>query len=172
MSSLFQDGLVEVDHNPILQKWVCRTGLRHQGVLLSAVRGCDVATKDDPSKRLIRCYRAAILRPFCGDVKKAATYIEAVSYDELMNRLTVFSNSFDHYPLHYVTHLMHAAQVVGYKGPKYNPDGSVDHLVHAVAWAWFYGRLVKKLHLACESEVNMDKRLNASEEDFRSADRA
>lgn len=141
----------------ILQEWVCRLGLRHQGVLLTAVRGCDTAPKDDPGKMFVRCYRSAILRPHCGDPLKARTFIESVGPWELEKRFTAFRKDLDHYPHHYVMHLAHAIEVVGYKHP--------DPLV-GEPWKFMYQRLCRGLHLNPETEWEMDERLDADEETF------
>ena len=61
----------------ILLPWVTELGLRHQGVLLSAIRGCDTAPRNDASKNLVRCLRAELLLPHCGDPRKSASFIEA-----------------------------------------------------------------------------------------------
>lgn len=156
----------------ILQDWVQNLGLRHQGVLVSAVRGCDTAIKEDPSKALVRCYRAAILNAHCGEAKKAATYIEVVDWDELLNRMERFRKSMDHYPLHYVLHFMHAAEIVGCKGPKFDSNGKENSIVFAEAWKWFYAKMCRSLHLNLETEKELDARLNASEEDFAHMDRS
>jgi hypothetical protein len=48
----------------ILQAWVTELGLRHQGVLLTAVRGCDTWSKYSAEKPLIREMRGLILVAF------------------------------------------------------------------------------------------------------------
>lgn len=151
-----------VDHHRgadsgILQEWVAGLGLRHQGVLLSAVRGCDTAAKQDPSKLLARCLRAAILRAHCGDAARAKTFIEQVGGDELWLRMAAFLRSADQYPHHYVMHLVHAAEVVGYK----HPDEDV-----AFYWRTFYFAACRGLHVTPETEAELDARLDADEEDF------
>lgn len=139
--------------NSVLQSWVMHLGLRHQGVLLTAIRGCDISPKEDISKSLIRCYRYEILKCHCGDAAKSASFIEFVSENELDRRMIRFLKNCDHYPMHYVLHLMHATEIVGYKKP------SVD-------WLWFYRKLCKILHVNPEGEEQLDKRLNATEEQF------
>jgi hypothetical protein len=138
----------------VLQDWVMELGLRHQGVLLTAVRGCDTAPKDDASKQLARCLRAEFLNCHCGDPKKALTFIEDVEQDELERRMVAFLKNCDHYPQHYVSHLMHAAEIVGYKS---NRGG---------LWQWFYEKLCKGLHVNMETEQQLDARLCADEESF------
>jgi hypothetical protein len=141
----------------VLQDWVMELGLRHQGVMLCAVRGCDTAPKDDPSKLLCRCLRYAVLNCHCGDATKAVSFIELVSDDELHRRMVGFLKNCDHYPQHYVSHLMHAAEVIGYKHP--------DEWMRQ-RWIWFYCKLVSGLHLTPETESQLDARLLASEEHF------
>jgi len=139
----------------ILQDWVMELGLRHQGVLVSAVRGCDTSPKHDPSKLLVRCLRAAILNPHAPTGVAPRTFIEIVDPYELFARMGAFSA--DHLPHHYVMHLVHAVEILGYK----HPDD-----VQRGAWYWFYARLCKGLHLPLESEEKLDDRLNAEEAAF------
>lgn len=142
----------------VLQQWVCDLGLRHQGVLLAAVRGCDTAPRNDASKNLVRCFRAEIMIPFCGDPKKSASFIESVEQNELLNRMKLFIKDHDHYPNHYVGHLTLAAEIVGYK--KRENTG---------LWLWFYGQMCKCMHVTPETEAEMDARLGATEEEFGKA---
>lgn len=144
----------------ILQPWVMELGLRHQGVLVSSVRGCDSAVRHDPSKRLARALRAEILVAHVGDPKKAKTFIEAVDESVLRERMEEFLNSSDHYPNHYVLHLMHAAEIVGYKHPQ---------MASRDLWSEFYFKMCKKLHVNRETEAQLDARLNADEEAFHRA---
>jgi hypothetical protein len=146
----------------ILQDWVLQLGLRHQGVLVSAIRGCDSATKDDPAKALIRAYRAEILVCHCGDVRLASSFIEGVDARTLRARMTAFLSSFDHYPIHFVLHLLHAAQIVGYK----KKHGTSTHDKSPEDWADFYQRLCRKMHVNAEAEWQLDKRLDADEQTF------
>lgn len=139
----------------ILYPWVERLGLRHQGVLVSAIRGCDSVPKHDPSKALVRVLRNEILRCHCGDPAKACSFIESVGPEETRRRMDAVVCSFDHYPAHFIQHLMHAAEIVGYK-----------HGNQGTGWLDFYRRMCKKLHVVPESEEQLDARLNADEATF------
>lgn len=139
--------------NSVLKPWVMQLGLRHQGVLLAAVRGCDTAPRNDASKNLVRCYRAEIMEPFCGDPRKSASFIEGVDQDVLIARMQDFIKDHDHYPNHYVGHFTLAAEIVGYKKP--NND-----------WLEFYKRMCKGLHVTPETEAELDARLGADERTF------
>lgn len=145
----------------VLQDWVFKLGLRHQGVLLTAVRGPDTSPKEDAAKALVRVYRSYILNCHCGDPAKAKSFIEAVDAKELWARMNDFTKSFDHYPIHYVMHLIHASEIVAYK----HPDPAAN-----AAWAVFYSTMCRKLHLNPETVDQLDQRLNADEITFAKAD--
>jgi hypothetical protein len=146
----------------VLQDWVMNLGLRHQGVLVNATRGCDDAPKNDPSKMLTRCYRAVILNAHVGDPRKSASYIEWTGADILEERFENFRRNLDHYPHHYVMHLIHAIEIVGYK----HPDLAVS-----AQWERFYLKLCKGLHVNPETDEQLDARLNADEETFKRLDK-
>lgn len=145
----------------VLQDWVMELGLRHQGVLLTAVRGCDTSPKNDASKMFIRSYRAKVLNCHCGDPRKAATFIEEVGLDGELDRFRLLRKNVDHLPHHYLMHLIHAIEIVGYK----HPDQKVRE-----QWSWFYYKLVHGLHLVQETEEQLDQRLNADEAAFAARD--
>lgn len=147
----------------VLQDWVTTLGLRHQGVLLTAIRGCDTAPKDDPSKRFVRCYRAVVLNAFCGDAKKAATFIEYALPADEEKRFLEFRKNCDHYPQHYVSHLMHAIEIVGY----HHPDGNVRE-----RWKGYYRALCRGLHVNPETREQLDDRLYLDEAAFAVRDQA
>lgn len=136
----------------ILQEWVTKLPLRHQGVLVSAIRGCDIEAKDGPSKPVTRSLRAEILVPA---TQNPTSYIDFVDGLELQRRLQAFVNDFDHYPTHFVLHLMHAACIVGYHSP-----------TNAQEWLVFYMGICKKMHLHPESKEDLDRRLDADEKTF------
>lgn len=64
----------------------------------------------------------------------------------------------DHYPIHYLMHMMHGSEIIGYK---YNNDPWVRDL-----WYWFYAKLAKCFHLNIETEDQLDARLGACETTF------
>jgi hypothetical protein len=124
---------------------------------MSCIRGCDAVEKDDPSKLLVRCLRGVILNSFD---PKPTSFIENVDDDELYRRMTDVLKNHDHYPVHYILHLLHGAEIVGFK----HPDTDTRD-----RWWWFYRNLVKCFHLTPEIEVDLDARLSACEEKFAQA---
>lgn len=145
----------------ILQDWVQELGLRQQGVLLTGVRGCDLAPKDDPTKLFVRSYRAMILVCHCGDPRKARTFIEEVEDDELLRRFTAFRKNCEQYPSHWFLHMLHCIEIIGYCHP--------DPLVRGT-WSAFYYRLCDALHVNPETRDQLNIRLNADEEAFAARD--
>lgn len=135
-------------------------GLRHQGVLISSVRGCDTAERHDASKMLSRCLRAEILNAHVGDAKKSKSFIEKVEIGEMRERMKAFLNALDHYPIHFVMHFIHAAEIVGYCHP---------NLDHQLVWKDFYEAACRRLHVNPETLGELNARLNAAEEEFAAA---
>lgn len=156
----------------ILKDWVQELGLRHQGTLLTIIRGCDTAPKNDPSKLFTRCVRDVLLNAHCGDAAKAATFIERVPTGMVFDRFDAFRKNCDHYPHHYVMHMIHAIGIIGYKMPDQvmwlediDDDSSAVQM-----WLHFYRKLCKGLHMNPETEEQLDERLEADELTFASRD--
>ena len=126
---------------------------------MAAVRGCDNVPREDSTKWIMRYYRACILKAHCGDARKASSFMVWPTFGtEFEMRTKEMFSSIDHYPVHFLMHLMLAAEIVGYKCP--------DSIIRD-QWSWFYLQLVHKLHLRTESESMLDLRLNADEQTFR-----
>lgn len=142
----------------ILQSWVAELGLRHQGVLVSAVRGCDSLPKEHPSKRLTRVLRCDILVAHVGDPRKCVSFIEHVDDATFETRAGDFCASLDELPSHYLLHFAHACEILGY----YHPT-------RAARWLHVYRTIARKLHLTPETKAELDRRLNAGEQEFRAA---
>lgn len=162
----------------IIQPWVQALGLRHQGVIVSAVRGCDGAEREDASKYPVRFYRACVLNAHCRDPRRAVSYmLWPKDQLELERNTKLFTKSIDHYPMHWLTHFMFAAEVTGYYfdprrswvGEEYHGDAvrSAPDLSWVRGyWLELYCRLVSKLHLVPETKEQLDARLNPDEEAF------
>jgi hypothetical protein len=147
-------------NNSILQPWVESLGLRHQGVIVSAMRGCDNAERDDASKKIQRLLRGAVLESHCGRSVKPASYImtepDANAWQAMVKP---FIDSHDHYPNHYVLHFLHACEIIGYHGPR-------DEPVYSDRWRGVYFTLCYKFHINPETKEQLDQRLNADEIEF------
>lgn len=145
----------------VLQDWVMELPLRAQGVLLTGIRGCDLATKPQvptPERRLVQFLRYCVMVPADPrevDIPNAffASYPPPNwKASELM-----------HFPLHWYSHLMHCFQVVGYCRPVVSWESSSiaavqDRRVRQDAWE-IYEKMVDGLHLVTESKESMMRRL-------------
>lgn len=130
-----------------LKKWVTEVPWMQQGVLVAGIRGCDGLPKEDVSKIIVRGYRALILKSAKGEGSFLA---RTPSNTELILAMKQFCQDIDHYSLHFMLHVMHAAEIVGYKHPDRTPR---------IIWNEFYLELCKTLHVFPESELTMDNRL-------------
>lgn len=132
----------------ILQTWATELPLRHQGVLLAAVRGCDGQPKENSAKPITRAIRGAFLNP--ADRREMSKPSSFMTEGFTQEELNLFLKSWDHYPIHFIDHILHACEVIGYKHP-----GAGTRVLFQIA----YKRMVNKLHLNPESEQEMDTRL-------------
>ena len=153
----------------VLQDWVTELTLMQQSVLLAAIRGPDTIRKDHPVKVLMRWYRRCILLsafdkrvldnphepgggsftgPMPGDVAVADLMKDYLRY-------------IDEMPHHFQLHLMHSAEILGYKHP------SVEI---GERWGWFYRLIVSDAHLQPETREAMEWRLSDNEQSWRAAE--
>ncbi len=144
--------LVEQDDpgGGVLRPWVRDLPLRFQGVLVTAIRGCDGAPKEDSSKNLNRMIRRAVLNPADPRETLHTGGFFGFNADRLEISLAEFFHSLDQYPLHYVMHLTHACEVIGYS----HPD---RHL--AAFFDLAYRLFCHTLHLRPETKEMMVERL-------------
>jgi len=148
----------------VLQDWVERLSLMQQTVLITAVRGADTLAKQHVSKEILRWYRRCILISAFDRCALTDPYdprggiflgpILALSLDELASS---YLRSVDEVPHHFHMHLLHAAEILGYK----HPDQNVRHW-----WNMFYEAGVRDLHLHPETESELDERLGDRVEDW------
>lgn len=142
----------------VLRPWVREMPLRFQGVLLTAIRGCDVATKEDKSKSLTRMVRRVVLNP--ADPRES-TYpggFFGFTGPKLIEDTKAFLNSLDSYPLHYVMHLTHACEVIGYRFGN-SETATVQDVAIAHFFRYVYFDICYSLHLNPETESQLEYRL-------------
>jgi hypothetical protein len=130
-----------------VRKWVTEIPWMQQGVLFSALRGCDGLPHNDVSKIIIRGYRNTILKP----AHFSGSFLGMIPLGEdLVKAMNAFSGNFDKYPMHFLTHLAHASEIIGYK----HPNKEVRDV-----WEKFYVDIVRRMHLYPESKIQMEERL-------------
>ena len=71
----------------VLKEWVTHLGLRHQGVLMACVRGCDNVPKEDPTKALARCLRDVLLNSFDPRPSSFIEHVDDVELRDLVSDL-------------------------------------------------------------------------------------
>lgn len=164
------------NRGPVTQKWVHGLTFMQQSVLLAAIRGPDGIKKDHIAKLLCRWLRRCILLSafegrtiatpyelgggsFTGPSMSSAFDPSQRSWQTFMHQVVkdVLSTT-DELPHHFTLHLMHAAEILGYKHP--------DLTIRAW-WNKTYLMFVNDMHLFPESEELMDKRLGDTEKDWR-----
>lgn len=135
--------------NSVLQEWVMDLPRRHQGVLVCGVRGCDLAPKfplDSYERKLTAAIRGHVLNP--ADPREVDS--EPGSFMSMQIPVDLKVSSLVHYPQHWVSHVMHACQVLAAK----HPDEEI-----ASQWAKLYMKFCDAFHVAAESISTMDERL-------------
>ena len=134
----------------VLQDWVMRLPLREQGVLLTAVRNCDVSEKVpevcSADRQLVAWIRWCFLNP--ADPREV-DYAPCAWFQSQPPEFRM--SLFGHFPLHWFGHVMHALQVIAVR----HPDRSV-----ATRAETLYRHLVHGLHLQPEAQSQMIARLS------------
>lgn len=162
----------------VLQDWVMSLTLMQQSVLIAAMRGPDGVDKGCKAKNLVKWLRRCIVisafdgvaldNPYhpgggsytgpsievseviCPDKFKWELDMDAVLKDYL--------KSIDSLPLHYHLHFLHAVEILGYK------HGNTR--IRAW-WLKTYLSMVHDMHLAPETEAQLDNRLDDNESKWR-----
>lgn len=138
----------------VLQDWVMKLPLREQGTLLTAVRGCDLASKydadgnviDTPERRLTAWIRLAFMNPADPrEVDIPGAFFQSRPPEPFK------ASAFGHYPLHWVSHVAHAAEVIGYR----HPNPTIRDEAHRI-----YRAFVHMLHMNPETFDQMVTRLS------------
>jgi fructose-1,6-bisphosphatase len=98
----------------------------------------------------MRAIRAVALVPY--DARELIEPKGYMYYDEDTFRAAVHtvSKSMDEYPLHFILHMIHCLEIIGYKHPEENVR---REFLNA------YIRLVRRFHMVPEEEDHMDARL-------------
>lgn len=132
-----------------LRKWFNDLPWMQQGVLLGSIRNCDGHRSEGPHKILIRGIRAACIKA----ARSTGSFnSRRPGHATIKNCAEQFTDChFDHMPIHFVTHLMQAAEVIAYK----HPDPNVRN-----TWWYVYQTIVSALHLNPETIVEFEKRLS------------
>jgi len=150
----------------VLQDWVLELSMMQQSVLLTAVRGPDGIEKNHISKQLLRWYRRCVLyaafekrvfsTPYAsgGGSFTGPSYTPTALEHDWRPTMSLIVGEYlqhvDELPHHFQLHMMHAAEIIGYK----HWDTSISQW-----WRDTYYRMVEDMHVWPETEAQMDERL-------------
>ena len=151
----------------VVQNWVENLTLMQQAVLMSAIRAPDGLYKGHPAKLLWRWLRrCTLIAAFEGhilctpDEPGGGSFTGPVAdLDQVMRDYFLHV---DEVPHHAHLHLMHAAEIIGYKHPTETTRAW---------WQSFYLELVNDMHLLPEPPADMDYRLGDRESQWRETER-
>lgn len=135
----------------VLHDWVHKLTFQMQALLMTAVRGPDENNKYNATKSLIRYFRGVVIKPAGNWYGKNDNDFMWGEYDKFVHYADGFWEDHDEYPHHFIMHLIHCAEVIGYKHPDQNIRGY---------WADFYTEACHAFHMNAETEEEMDSRLN------------
>lgn len=148
-----------MNEGSVQPEWCRKLPYQQQSVLFLAGRGPDGVGKFHPCKPVQIAYRACVfVAAKYGRTlhwgEKADTFMSLdIFADEARwaEAVKQFFDNHDELPKHYLAHLMHGAQILGYKHP--------DERFRS-RWMKFYREMVSMFHLNPETEAEMDKRLS------------
>ncbi len=169
----------------VMQAWTTTLTMMQQSVLITSCRGPDTLDKNHISKLLCRWLRRcfllsafdkailprpygagggsftgpSILKPHNSDFSESA--VDPLAFEAMQSVAHKYMKSVDEVPHHFHLHLMHSAEILGYKHP--------DPWIRSW-WNWFYNALVNDMHLLPETEESMDTRLGDSESAWHTAE--
>lgn len=180
---------VDSSHN-VLQPWCSCLSMMQQSVLIAAVRGPDGIRKDHVAKVFCRWLRRsfllsafdkrALLDPYepgggnftgpCavihpmydfGNAPRDGIGTDKNGRHSIDAALDDYFRYVDEIPHHFQLHLMHAAEILGYKHP----------VTEIRNWWWkCYTRMANDMHLNVETAEQMDRRLGDNEKTWREAE--
>lgn len=111
--------------------------------MLLALRGCDTVAKHGPGKDVTRALRRVVL-------KNAMKVSESFMVNDKPVPPALDQGAVDGAPHHWLMHLIHAAEIVGYR----HPDDELRR-----AWRAWYEDACAQLHMNPETQEQMRLRL-------------
>lgn len=135
----------------VVKEWVSDLPFTQQALLMLSLRGPDGVPKHSPAKYLLYYIRDVVLHaayPYDGEFEKCG-FMRA-DYENFRDAVNAFFDDLDQYPMHFIMHLIHAAEVVGYA----HPDEEIRN-----HWFTFYCYGCKCLHMTPETQYDLYERL-------------
>ena len=144
----------------LFPEWLSTLTLQQQAVLMAATRGQDGDPKYTMLKEIMWALRACTMKAahtgkeveigeHLGSFMSLRLFEDGDKWEKHIRK--ALDHEGDGSNIHYYTHLMHAAEILGYKHPSSS---------YRRRWLVCYHLMVHKLHLFPETEQQMDERLN------------
>ncbi len=147
------------DNESVLHDWINELPFTQQALLLLSLRGPDGIEKHSTAKNMLYYMRGVILKPayeeWIGGVN-AETYtgrdgFMCTDYTLFEQDSKDFFSDLDKYPMHFLMHLIHAAEVIAYQ----HPDEEISR-----HWHYFYEKSCDSFHMNIETRSQFNNRLN------------
>lgn len=145
-----------------LHNWIAKLSFQMQALLLTGMRGPDNNSKFNSAKCIVRYLRGVVIKPAGGlkyfngedddfsDFENDNDFMWG-DYRQFHKYCDEFWNDHDEFPHHFIMHIVHCAQVVGYKHPNKRIRNK---------WIRFYNTACESFHMMPEMECEMCTRLN------------
>lgn len=135
----------------VLHDWVHGLTFQMQALLMTGMRGPDENNKFNSAKAIVRYLRGAVIKPAGDWHRKNDNDFMWGEYRKFGDYANKFWGDHDEFPHHFIMHLLHCAEVVGYK----HPNAQMRNY-----WLQFYLQACESFHMSPEEEDEMDARLN------------
>ena len=132
-----------------LHNWIAPLPFTQQAVLFLCLRGADGMSKQTLSKAVLRYFRGAIIKPAYPDFGRCDNFM-SVQFEYFEGITKSFLRDHDDVPHHFLIHLIHAAEIIGYKHSDYEV---------CLVFQKFYTAFCESFHMKPETEWEMDERL-------------
>ncbi|GJM05331.1 MAG: hypothetical protein DHS20C09_13220 [marine bacterium B5-7] len=107
----------------VLNPWMESMTWKEQTVLLTALRGPDIGGTAEV-KLMVRWIRSIVLR----NAAPSKTFMRETNFKSVQDIAEEKPLAFDMLPIHYITHLMHAFQVIGVRHPEPSISTRAKHV--------------------------------------------
>lgn len=135
----------------VLYSWVHELPFQQQALLMTGMRGPDNVQKECTAKVIVRFLRGIVLKP-AGDWNgENNNDFMWGDYSDWKHYVNDFWSDHDHYPHHFLMHLLHCCEVVAYKHPSN---------YYREWYLQFYLKGCKSFHMTPETHEEMDARLD------------
>lgn len=134
-----------------IKEWIFDLPFTQQALLMLSLRGADGAEKENYGKDLVHFMRDTVLHAaYPGYDGKPEGFMRA-DYANFIDIVHLFFKDMDAYPMHFLMHLIHAGEVVGYNHP---------NAVISEHWLYFYKMACHNFHMNPETRDQLNKRLS------------